>query len=170
MDRKRLMEDLCFGWYDEVVPQCEFDKVLRTIDPREEQALRLRYSGMTYREMGKIMTWKKKPYRHISRGRAEQIVKKALRKLRHRARSKFLLARYVLSKDKIKILKAVGFKYYRGRGWFFYVTDAYQDMYIGKNYREVWVRFKDRAPIKNRVKKYSETNRSANNQADPGRA
>ena len=67
----------------------EVEKVLRTLNPREAMVLKMRYGlldgkAKTLEEVGQ--------YFNVTRERIRQIEVKALRKLRHPSRSKYLKA------------------------------------------------------------------------------
>lgn len=80
MDRHKLIKDI-FGddWTDDIPDSTIINSVLKTLTEREQQALELRYSGMTYQQIGDLM-------QYITRERVRQILNKALWKLKHPSR------------------------------------------------------------------------------------
>ena len=82
MDREKFMKDV-FGddWTGDIPDSTIVDRALKTLTPREEQTLKLRYSGMTYQQIGDLG--------QLTRERIRQILNKALKKLRHPSRLRF---------------------------------------------------------------------------------
>ena len=89
-DLKNLIVDIGVDVFDEVIKiDCreKIDNILGTLKPREEAIIRLRFGiddniDRTLEQVGEIF--------HLTRERIRQIEVKALRKLRHHSRSKYL--------------------------------------------------------------------------------
>lgn len=79
--------------FDDIELPSLIDHALETLTPREERAVRSHFGigadALSYREIGD-------QYLHCSASRAREILEKALRKLRHPARSKRLREHYRL--------------------------------------------------------------------------